>query len=401
MEKITNQDSIPVKDIAQAVIEKAGCAPKKPLQWGVGFKTRWGGRKNDNFGFSGDSSGQFGTLWDYRDGSKQTFYIKKEKIPGGGNWGRSVGEDFQAKGYSFKEKKPDKTPKSCQKEWQKLKNLGESHPYLEKKGIKREDLPLKIDSKGNLIVYVAYRDEIISWQRIPPSEGKKKFKKDHPLPAGHYFQLGPLNRKMAYVCEGFATGVSIQQATDGLVFCAFTKNNLDALASGLMARGLKVCLCLDNDGAATHRTRVKGLEAVLCPDKEGDFNDHEEGQKLRDLKPQYKIPKEALLSKSLKDVEIIPTEYIDSYGMFPRRRIVVTSGPKSSLKSRGVIEALLWEKSGPDERGLRIGYYSDGEIYENDAKAIESKARAAGAKGQLVWIKMEKQQELGTIFGLY
>ena len=258
----------PSDDIERSVIDWAGEAPKKPLIWdGKNFKSRWGGKNNDNFGFKGDINRKWGIVYDYRTQRSQTFYLKGTKKP-----------DF----------KNHKLPplQDVTDQFEALPKATNDHPYLKRKKIQiPEGLDLRILKENILIVPVYSKDNVmISWQRIFPikvimNEVKKdKLFKEGNTIAGQTPHL-VIGKKTEYilVCEGLATGISLHKITGMQVYCAFSKGNLDGVVKLCKQKHpkLKVRLMIDHDGKNTHKTEVKtnALFEVVCPDKEGDFND--------------------------------------------------------------------------------------------------------------------------------
>lgn len=166
--------------------------------------------------------------------------------------------------------------KPCDIEFNKLsKTIPTDHGYLLKKKIKVEGLNIRY-SKGDLYIPIySPKRQIISWQMISEGCGKW-FKPGHKLPPGHCFPIGKDTKGKIYLCEGFATGVTIHQSTDKRVYCSFSKGNLDNLGRILLKKFPKqtIVMCLDNDEDKTHKTEIedKRLE-VLIPDLPGDFND--------------------------------------------------------------------------------------------------------------------------------
>jgi phage/plasmid primase-like uncharacterized protein len=158
-----------------------------------------------------------------------------------------------------------------------------THQYLKGKsieahGVRRRASELVIplyDSKG----------QICSLQFIDES-GDKRF-----LPGGKvrggYAPIGPLT-DFLYICEGFATGASINEATGAAIAVAFNAGNLKPVAESIRAKHqqLEIILAADNDVRSDDTTNVgiaKATEAAISvgarlavPELEGskcDFND--------------------------------------------------------------------------------------------------------------------------------
>ena len=308
--------AIPTNDIIESVIQWAGEAPNKTLEWTGKFTTRWGGSKNDNFGFSGSPEKQHGTVFDYRDKRSQTFYLK--------------GHNFKSKTIEL----PFLTKKEPQKnilaEFEKL-NKPISHSYLKSKKISPDGLNIKILNDRLAIPIYNTEGVMFSWQTIDRN-GKKLFKKDCPLGKGYHFPIGQKTDKI-FVCEGMSTGASIHNITGQKVYCSFSKNNLDKVVWHCLKNypKSKVILCLDNDGLkSTHRTKVNNNRlTVLCPDKDGDFNDHQKNDieinKLKNLEMNWPAPMALNEQKNKQAIQTVtknpdfkPQERVIIHNIIPR-----------------------------------------------------------------------------------
>jgi len=110
-----------------------------------------------------------------------------------------------------------------------------SHPYLERKQIGSHGARLEGDRL--LIPLMGEDGKIQTLQSIDP-DGRKLFVSDAPVSGGLFVLGGKVATAdgPVIICEGFATAASIQQATNGVVVCAFNSGNLEKVAARLMAR---------------------------------------------------------------------------------------------------------------------------------------------------------------------
>lgn len=119
-----------------------------------------------------------------------------------------------------------------------------SHDYLTVKGVKAH--LTKIEG-GNLLIPM--RDtsgKVHSLQTIAP-DGTKMFMSGGRV-KGCYFSIGkPVGSVI--ICEGFATGASIHEATGSAVAVAFNAGNLEAVAVALRSKypSLKIIIAADDD----------------------------------------------------------------------------------------------------------------------------------------------------------
>jgi putative DNA primase/helicase len=168
--------------------------------------------------------------------------------------------------------------------WQAAKTASE-HPYLGAKGVKAHDV--KQEGEALLIPMWDTADTLHSLQVID-TEGGKRFQPGGRV-KGCYHAIGKPN-DVLIVCEGYATGASIHEATGYAVAVAFNAGNLEAVALALHQKypGVKLILAADDDWkteanpgmtkAQSAALAVGGWLAVPTfpagrPDKATDFND--------------------------------------------------------------------------------------------------------------------------------
>ena len=152
--------------------------------------------------------------------------VKHKIIPNTGTGSRTrTAEEtaFIQKCFEDAEKQNEKVKKKAAKRAKfilaKAKEV-ETHPYLIKKGVKAHGARLY---KGMLLIPVLDKDgEIISLQFIAP-DGNKRFLKGGTV-AGGRFEIPGEGEPI--LCEGFATGASIAEATGRPVIVAFNAGNL-------------------------------------------------------------------------------------------------------------------------------------------------------------------------------
>jgi putative DNA primase/helicase len=170
--------------------------------------------------------------------------------------------------------------------WNASKPASLIHPYLRLKKIKPH---IARNFKGDLVLPVMVDGAITSLQTIT-AEGEKRFLPGGRV-AGGYCLLGlPAPNGELVLCEGFATGASIREATDLAVAVGFNANNLVAAAKALRARFpmVKLIVAADDDAltpgnpgltkAKEAAQAVGGLLAVPVfgddrPEGASDFND--------------------------------------------------------------------------------------------------------------------------------
>jgi putative DNA primase/helicase len=144
------------------------------------------------------------------------------------------------------------------------------HPYIKRKGIMphgvkvfRGSLSIRdMDCNGALMLPTKLNGKITSLQFIN-RDGEKRF-----LPGGEKggYLIGKfVAGEPVCVCEGFATGASIREATGYAVVVAFDAGNLRKIAEALRAKNpdAVIVLCADDDETGTgKRKATEAAQAV-------------------------------------------------------------------------------------------------------------------------------------------
>lgn len=136
-----------------------------------------------------------------------------------------------------------------------------THPYLARKGF---PALIWLTLEGKLLVPVMDFErypQVISAQLIS-EDGEKKFLTGGRAKGGVYrFGVAPSKARRVVLCEGYATGLSIDAALRMLpgahcVVVCFSAGNLEHV-SGLLPKSIDALVCTDND----HPNRVTGTKA--------------------------------------------------------------------------------------------------------------------------------------------
>lgn len=135
------------------------------------------------------------------------------------------------------------------------------HPYLVKKKIN----PHGVYQNGNDLLVPAFNadGEVQTYQSIP-LEGVKKFMAQGKA-KGTFFKIEGNDKIL--LCEGFATGASLYEATGATVYCAFGSGNLLEVARIIRNKTqTQITICADNDRwVFKNGCRPEGLEPKLIP----------------------------------------------------------------------------------------------------------------------------------------
>lgn len=270
-------------------IEASGLTPPDAIH-GDGEIHRFStnGRRGDDSGWyvlhlDGIPAGSFGC---WRSGLQSTWCAKSDTAmttaEREAHWRRI--EAMKAQREAEQAQRQQQASQTAAALWQQA-DPATAHAYLTAKGIHSHG----IKTFGDKLL-IAMRDTaggIHSLQTIA-ADGTKMF---HPggRVKGCYFGIGKPAGKLI-VCEGFATGASIHEATGDAVAVAFNAGNLAAVALALRDKypSLKIIIAADDDHlteanpgmtkATAAAQAVGGLLAVPMfpadrPDKATDFND--------------------------------------------------------------------------------------------------------------------------------
>jgi len=157
--------------------------------------------------------------------------------------------------------------------WGKLSDNG-ACAYLERKGLPPGKLyGARVSESGNLVVPMQDGDGKVWGLQViygdPAIKAKKGRDKDFTPPGlikkGHWFQIGsPIAGGIVLLCEGFATGASLHEATGLPVVVAFDAGSLLPVASAIRKRyrGVRVLVCADDDYMTDPNTGVQAAQAA-------------------------------------------------------------------------------------------------------------------------------------------
>ena len=171
--------------------------------------------------------------------------------------------------------------------WEAAIPAPETHPYLKMKGVRSHGLRLHSD---NCLIIPVMLDGSLSSLQFIDVNGGKQFLQGGAVKGG-CFTIGAVSEADTFLlCEGFATGASLHEATGRPVVVAFNAGNLETVARGLRAQYPTVTLIVyaDDDAATKGNPGVtKATEAAHAvagrlaipdfganrPEGVSDFND--------------------------------------------------------------------------------------------------------------------------------
>jgi len=187
-----------------------------------------------------------GAFGNWKTGQSETWSMKpKEHLTGREQqtWRHSM-KDAKKKRAQEQQKIHLEARKKAKRIWQSATVNPAHHPYVNEKQI----IPHGIKQRGKTLV-IPLRDSdgtLQSLQFIEPN-ANKRFLSGGKV-TGCYWPIGKIKEKL-YICEGFATGATIHEATDEAVAVAFNAGNLQRVAEKLRGKfpDLEITICADND----------------------------------------------------------------------------------------------------------------------------------------------------------
>ena len=148
----------------------------------------------------------------------------------------------------------------------------ESHDYLTRKGIK-SDKGLRSYNSALVIPVYDVKGEIQSLQYIA-TDGTKRFFSGGKMQGGYYTIGTPSD--MVLIAEGYATAMTLHQATGHCVVVAFNAGNLKPVCDMVRSQfSGRVIICADNDasGVGIKKASACGVEVIYPPIVGEDYND--------------------------------------------------------------------------------------------------------------------------------
>ena len=235
----------------------------------------------------------------------------------------------------------------------------ENHPYLKKKGVKAYGIRMH---KGELLI--PYRDQnglLHSIQKITASGDKWNWTGGEV--SGHYHTIEGTG-KTAYLCEGYATGATIHEATGATVYIAFSAGNLKEVSPLLPDN---VIVAADND------TETKGNPGLTAAMETGrnwvipkgtagtDFNDLAMEKGIDEVRQQLSQSTNKF-TKRIISGEQLHNQFLNTLhmgwtieGVFPESSfLTVVFGAPSGGKSFSVLDMCCSIDSGTSWHGKKV-----------------------------------------------
>lgn len=193
-------------------------------------------------------------------------------------------EENKRKSIAERKKQQTLAAEKAMRMWDAANPANPENKYLVRKQVK--SYGLKESSEVLLVPVMCENNRIISLQKIK-QDGSKTFLKDGRTKGG-FFLIGSIEQaEVIYICEGYATGASIFEATQIPTVVAFNSGNLKAVAELYKRKNpaIKIIIAADNDlktekekgfnpGIKSAKEAAKAVNAGLCICPiDSDFND--------------------------------------------------------------------------------------------------------------------------------
>lgn len=247
----------------------------------------------------------------------------------------------------------------CAENIPKAKAAEDDHPYLVKKGVKSHGLK---SSKGSLLMPIIDLEGTVHGAQFINVDGKMF--KAGTRKQGHFFPIGSGSSDTLVICEGYATGASIHEATGFDVAVALDCGNLIHVARAL--KGTKqIIIAADNDhknpknpGVADGKAAADEIGARLVYPSGiagTDFNDMHQEKGIAAVRQSFIQEKEKRRFEQVDD--LLDEEFKEINwaieGLLPEG-LAVLSGPPKLGKSWLTLDFCLAIVTG----GLAAGHFS-------------------------------------------
>lgn len=257
-------------------------------------------------------------------------------------------------------KQRDLAAQSAAEIWNTTEEASEDHEYLRRKKVK--NFGLHITGDGRLIMPVYVGDKIRSLQYIS-ADGTKQFHAGGEV-SGGYFMIPAANNgdRKIFICEGYATGASIAEATGSSVVIALNAGNLAKVSTwirGLVGADCEITIVADHDDNNVGQEKAaKAAEAsgakIITPPETGDANDYAASHGIDALKSLLTVQDRWLVKGRDFYSKPAPIKWLIKHWI-PQGSYCMTFGASGAGKSFVVIDwALHIAAQLPDWCGQKV-----------------------------------------------
>lgn len=242
------------------------------------------------------------------------------------------------------------------------------HDYTTRKGIK--PIGAKLDLDGRLVLPVYDASGAIQSLQFIDNRGEKRFLPDGKMQCGRLFLGAPADGSPLILCEGWATGCSLREATSMVVVVGFSGSNLKHVASDIARQFPKSRIIVAGDldasgvGAKYANEAINAATgAVMAMPRftdgraSGDFNDLHQSDGLKaidELISQAAAPASRYKLLNNSDLESLPTIQWRIKNILPASGLAAVFGASGSGKSFLVLDMLQSLADGNPWFGCRV-----------------------------------------------
>jgi len=259
---------------------------------------------------------------------------------------------------------------ACSRIWNDAPDASSENPYLLRKGIKSYGLKEFKDSQTLIIPVLDEMQNITTLQFID-KDGSKKFKAGGRK-KGCHCSIGGKPVTALLICEGYATGASLHEATGYPVAVAFDAGNLEAVGKALRAQlpEIELVFCADNDrfkeinsGVTSAKQAAQAVGGRLVipvfksdDGKPTDFNDLHQIEGLEAVKSQIDA---AILIKPKKIDNSLPFGFsISNLGVYYTPE-VAEDRPARPIKVCSEMRVIATTRNKKSEQWGRVVQFDD------------------------------------------
>ena len=278
-------------------LRAAGLTPVKPVLSFDGKVCRFDiegrkrGKKHGWFVGGSDGADAWGSFGDWANGYQQTWSLRNRQALDADERAKLDARmaESRADAEAERERMAAATAERATKLWAKGRPVDATHGYLKAKGI----IPYgALQIWGMLLIPLRIGNKLTSLQTIS-QDGTKTFMTGGKT-KGASVLLGQLKgAATVLLCEGWATGCTLHQATGFPVVVAFNAGNMSLIAERLhkaLDASVSVLVCGDNDASDTGQQAANKAVAALFPRGSAIIPTFDDEQRQRHLQATSKEP---------------------------------------------------------------------------------------------------------------
>lgn len=209
---------------------------------------RWG--RNSRYFAAETDTGEGWNFGDFVDGWNKCVFEKSEKPLSDAEIRKrkAAAARARAKAQVMQAEVWENTAVKAVKLWRTAQAADAQHGYLTAKQIKEHFARMAVYKGVKFLVIPAHDASGKIWTlQYIDEDGNKRFLSGGKK-KGCYFAIGKPDKQII-VCEGFATGASINEATGYAVAVAFDKGNIESVVKSLLVKypAYEIAIAADND----------------------------------------------------------------------------------------------------------------------------------------------------------